>query len=269
LSEEAIIQGYLDTHPSLPTGEVSSPADATAVLTVFNQISATATIQDTYPYFSAKSVEMFQKTPNFVNELNAEQSLLYDPAYIYPKVTVLNGQQHALLSNTVKQDLTNYSYNSDAVFVKENGSWKLDFIGTLKRSNDIIKQRNPLDSWVTGSGTTDITITGLEYESESPSVNNSRERFLVRVKNNGQTTVQKFGVDIDINGSDVYNSVLNYQLNPGQEIILSLPIRAYWALNGVNKAPGQYRTDVSVGVTPNSLDTDLGDNSYYDMTNFR
>jgi archaellum component FlaF (FlaF/FlaG flagellin family) len=109
----------------------------------------------------------------------------------------------------------------------------------------------------------------LEYESESPSVNNSRERFLVRVKNNGQTTVQKFGVDIDINGSDVYNSVLNYQLNPGQEIILSLPIRAYWALNGVNKAPGQYRTDVSVGVTPNSLDTDLGDNSYYDMTNFR
>jgi hypothetical protein len=145
--------------------------------------------------------------------------------------------------------------------------WKLDLLGTIKRGLDKYQVQNPTDAYVTGSGSTDLTIVDMAYELSTVKINDPSTRFLLQIKNNGQTTVQKFLVFLDINNTEVYANVIDKQLLPGQEIVLSLPITDYWDPSIVRSA-GQYRTDIAIGVS-SGIETNLNDNSYYDLTDFQ
>jgi hypothetical protein len=182
--------------------------------------------------------------------------------YIFPHVTVYAGSTIALYTATGTQAYTNYTKPVSAVYVKENGAWKLDLIGTIKYDRDQYRSQNPTDAFVTGSGTTNLTMVDMDYYSQ-PRVNDGNNRLLIWVKNNGQTTIQKFLVYISLNGSDVYQDVVTDKLLPGQELLLAFPIDTYWTFPSVVKTPGSYRTEASVVLLPENLEQNVSDNGFY------
>ncbi|HYE22144.1 MAG TPA: hypothetical protein VD998_00980 [Verrucomicrobiae bacterium] len=268
-SEQIILRSYLDSYPALPTAEASSPEDVAAILILNNQLGPDASFKESYPYMSSASIQFINQLPTLKKAMEENEiDEVYNAEVVHSNVKVFEGRQKALLTETLRQPETNYSYPIEVVFTKENNIWKMDLIGTLKQGVNYYRMQNPNDIFTSGTGTTDISITGLEYETGDVILNDRNARFLVGVRNNGQSRIHKFITVIHINNTMVYAEEVNRQLEPGQEVVLSFPISTYWNPN-IIRTSGEYRTDITVGFDPVSLDSNPNNNSYYTLTNFR
>ncbi len=120
-------------------------------------------------------------------------------------------------------------------------------------------QKNPSDNFVKGSGTTDVALdaTATEY----PMVNDPNTYILVKVRNNGQTTIEKLNLTVRLNSVVVENTVENYELKPGEFYELAIPINYYWSLSGVTKDPGQYAIEATAGFNDAVQDSKPADNT--------
>jgi hypothetical protein len=131
--EDEWLKNYIESYPSLPAKEISSSADKDAVLDLIDLIDQIGSFAEAYPYLSGKSMELLNRVPEL-------KSFLDDPANSGPsdatftkaKVTVFEGKQFALYSATQRSGSTGSSSPIFVVFVKEDGAWKLDLVGTLK-----------------------------------------------------------------------------------------------------------------------------------------
>jgi hypothetical protein len=267
-TEEVIYNTYINAHPNLPSQEVTSQEDVALILNLNNQTESVDSLAGLYPYLTQKSIQFLDRLPTFREFLELDWHGLYDSQPTSTTVKVFEGKQVALLKETVGQQLTGYSHEQEMVLVKENGVWKFDFIGSLKRVEQQNLAENPSKAYVLGSGTSDIGIIGMEYDTAEVTLNDHNARFLVRIGNFGNTTIHKFIVHLRINNTDVYLNQVGYKIPPGQELILSIPINGYWNPN-IIRPPGSYRTDLAVGFDPVSLDSDSSDNNYYINTNFK
>lgn len=268
-NEEQIILGYIASSPDLPKKTEKSPADVSAIMAMFDISESADKVSGIYPYLSSRSIEMLQQAPSFYAELQKDSYSLYKAKSQKPKIKILKGLQYAIASGTTKQSLTGFTESHDVVFIKENGVWKIDLVGSVKLLMQSRNKANPRDLSVKGSGKTDLSLTGMNYEQASPIANDSTNKFLFKVKNNGKTTIYHFNAYMEINGTDVFQDEIYFTLKPKKEVIVSLPTSAYWALPGVNKSAGQYETNLAVSVTPYDLDQNNSDNYFTDTTTFR
>jgi len=266
-TEDIILKSYLNSYPALPTTTVSSPDDVAAILTLNEDLSSDATLVEAYPHLSAFSKDLLSRLPTLKKYLESNIYGLYDAEPVYENVIIYEGKQKALLTETITQQLSGYSFTANAIFVKESGIWKVDILGTMKQQIDRAQAENPSDVYFSGNGSTNLSIVWMEYEQDPVKINDSETRFLMGIKNNGQTIVYKYVVEVYINNTNAYTDVVYYKLLPGQEIHLSLPVDQFWNSN-VIRPTGQYRTDAAVSIVPANAEQDLSDNIYYNIYNF-
>jgi archaellum component FlaF (FlaF/FlaG flagellin family) len=113
-------------------------------------------------------------------------------------------------------------------------------------------------------------VDDFDYLEENPKVGDKNLTLYVKIDNKGTTTVNSYGVVVQLNGSDVLESTENaLPLAPGQSVVLAVPMGRYWDLQGVKKDAGTYRTDIDVYLNPSSLDADNSNNGYYMTTEFK
>ena len=267
-SETATVRAYLDNYPKVPRKVIRSQAEEKQLLILIEKMGEGDEYEDWSPYLSKKSKEMLAQVPTFTKYLQEPSYKLYNTELKKYRFGVVKGGVFALFIGKTKQVGTGYNSESTTVFVKEDGQWKFDLVGTLQMAYDQEQKKNPQGVYVKGKKDTDLSIVGMEYNG-SPAVNDRNATYLVEVKNNGRTKVHKFGLALSINGSDVYEGDVNYYLQPKQSIIVEVPIEHYWDLQGVPKAPGEYRTEVYIGVAPDGLEKKLDDNSYYSTDYFK
>jgi hypothetical protein len=152
--------------------------------------------------------------------------------------------------------------------IKENGSWKLDLIGSIKFQIAEQAKANPTGAYITGSGNTDISIEGMEYDQDPVRLNDKGARFLIRLKNNGKSTIHQFVISLSINSNVVYESTVSYKLEAKEELVISVPIAAFWDKDIIRSA-GEYRTDVIVSVGDEEEKNKTDDNWFYTITDFK
>lgn len=132
--EYLVVAEYIANAPKLPIGKVTSKQDEAAILLMMAQTRNNNTTAALLPYLSAKSVEMFSKTPLVVAEI--DQAALSSPddtdAVLKGKIKILKGKEYALLKYKTKNTDTGKMENAELVLVKENNQWKVDMIQTLK-----------------------------------------------------------------------------------------------------------------------------------------
>jgi hypothetical protein len=214
-------------------------------------------------------MELLNRAPKFKASLDAPiTATLWDTKITNSKVSVYEGAQFALLTETEQQYSTNYTATTSIVFTKENGVWKIDFIGSIKLQIAQQLEENPSGTSVESSGNADISIEALEYTFD-PMVNDQETKLLVLLKNKGKTTLYQYRLWVEVNHAEVFEETQYDVLKPGKSIILEVPIDKYWTIASVVKTPGEYRTDVAVGLNPSDIEDDQDDNSYYFNTVFK
>jgi hypothetical protein len=266
ISEDSLVQGYLDTYPDLPTTTISAPDDAGQVLDLVKTMDGinSSSLDPFFPYLSAKSVEFLNKAPNFKSYWETDIGGLADMSLLSSDVKVFTGGTFALYTESKKQDETNYVSNNHLVFLKENGVWKWDLIGTIKYGDEILTQRNPLDLYTTGTGINDIELANVNFVSNiaPPIVNYKNTWLLIPLQNTGQTTIEKFHLLVKINTFVVEDQVFNYEILPFQKLKLYVPIDTYWNYSSAKKTAGTYTTEVSVGFDASVVESNTLNNSY-------
>jgi hypothetical protein len=260
-SEASLIQGYLDTYPDLPTATISAPQDAAAVIDLIKQIEAIpgSSLNPIYPYLSSQSIDLLNKAPSLKAYYETDSVFLPAMNQTTTNIQVFQGGTTALYTENKSQAETNYYRPSYWVALKDNGTWKWDLIGTIKYQDQVYKQRNPSDVFVMGSGTNDISIADKSYP-DNPAVNDNNVHLGILLKNNGQSTVEKFHLMVRFNTVVVVDEEDQFQLLPGESVIVSAPISYYWGLTGVNKLPGTYATDINVSLGT-ATEATMSDNS--------
>jgi hypothetical protein len=267
-TEEDLLKSYIDTHPELPTNEISSPTEGAAVLALARSVIAANSFSETYPYLSAKTLEMINRLPSFAKVLSESDGVeLSATSELSSKISLYEGNVHAMVTYTEKQEYTNYTNTYYFVFVKEAGVWKFDLIGSIKYQIKVDRLKNPYDAYITGSGTTDLGIETFSYP-DNPKINNPQTKLYVEVKNYGQTTIHKYALVLEFNTVEVYADTRNEELKPGQSVVIEIPLTTYWNLPTTTKAPGTYRTEVWVGIDPSGLDANSNNNGYYSEDQF-
>ncbi len=269
LAESVLIKSYIEAYPALPTEEINSPEDVEAILLLDAALESDATFDDLYPYLSSNTLAVFEKVPALKQLMRDEVHRLAFNEIADVDVQILLGGTIAKVIVDYSQQFTDYEETMTIVFVKENGLWKVDMIGTLKIMFDEFHENNPNDQWITGSGSTNLSIIEMFYGNEEVQLNDSEEEFYAVLKNKGKTTIHNYLIALDINGTNVYFSSVIEKLRPGDEIIIAIPIASFWDKN-IIREPGTYRTDFAVGFGEDTsdLDRDTEDNSFYMETEF-
>lgn len=270
VSESALLQGYIDTHPDLPTVAISAPQDAAAAIETVQRIEVITDpkIESVYPHMTSKSVEMLNRMPQFRALLLEPSVSLVGMSQISSNIQIFQDGATGLYSQTKKQRTTDFTKNSYWVLQKENNAWKWDYIGTIKYLRKISEQQNPMRSYTLGTGTNDISIAEASYTSQ-PMVSDTNTYLLVLLKNNGQTTIEKFTLTVRFNTVVVTSDDETYQLRPGQSVIVAVPIDYYWSLLSVQKTPGSYPTEIVVGFGAATTDANTRDNTFNFNTTFQ
>jgi hypothetical protein len=269
-NESSLVQGYIDTHPDLPTAQINAPNDAASVIDLIQKIEAVPDygFQSVYAYLSSQSIEMLNKAPNFKSYVETPAGFAVSMQITSTNVQVFQGGTTALFSEFKRQTGTGLIKNYYWVCQKENGVWKWDFIGTLKYQDKLSTQLNPNNTSTKGTGSNDIGITNAEYTSQ-PMVSDPNTLLLVEIKNNGQTTVENFHLVVRLNNSITIDEIENYELFPGQSMIVGVPIDLYWKIDGVSKSPGSYSTQINVSLDNNTTESNQTDNSFIFSTTFQ
>ncbi len=232
----------VDAYPAFPTNVVTSPADSQAVNTLINQLNNTATFEQSQIYFSASTAQIFSEMPMLLQLFNDYESALQNVVESGGQVIIYGTPNFALYTYTASQPTSGYSYPSALAFVKENGVWKFDFLGTTRWGVNYDKSINPNDKTITGSGNTDLKIVNASFSD--PRISSQNDKLVIRLKNTGQTTIHKFYVVGYYDYDTALGQDLTYSLLPGQEIILSIPMNYF----EYGDAPGLYPIDVTAGV---------------------
>jgi hypothetical protein len=149
------------------------------------------------------------------------------------------------------------------VFVKEQGVWKWDFIGTLKYYRKQAQALNPTGDMVTGSGNTDLAIEELDYTPDAM-INDKQTWLALVVANYGQTTIHSFSITVKLNNTTVYKDTYSVELMPNQKVGLIIPVFQYWLISpDAPKTASNIRTDLTLEVFPKSLEPTPTNNTRY------
>lgn len=266
---DVIFQSYIDAYPELPTVKISKPESVAAILNV-NQTLRTKGFTEIYPYMDSKSLAMLSQLPDYKEYLEtSEGASLFGTEEIYPEVSVFEGDTYALYTATERQAYTGYSHSVGTVFVKEQGVWKWDFIGTLKYYRTKAKQLNPTGEMVTGTGNTDLAIDEMDYTPDAM-VNDKDTWLALVVVNYGQTTVHSFTITVKLNSTLVFTDTYRAELLPNQKIGLVIPVYQYWSIApDAPKSASTIRTDLTVDIQPKTLDANNQNNTRYINVNFK
>lgn len=130
--EYALLYQYVEEAPAYPTKRSTSKTDYAAIMALLNAEATTSTYQDTIPYISSKSVELFSKTPLLIAELDEAARNSPNGPSTDIKIKVLQGNMHAIIKVKSKNLETNKYETQELFVIKENGSWKLDIIQIIK-----------------------------------------------------------------------------------------------------------------------------------------
>jgi archaellum component FlaF (FlaF/FlaG flagellin family) len=252
ISEDSILQAYLQSSPELPTNIINDPVSVAKILDLVKVLDAipNASFSDSYPYLTSQSLEFINKLPTLKDAINSRSAFLPLTQKISSKVDIFEGSNVALYTEVTKQQIISgafgYTETHNLIFRKENGIWKLDFVATTKQSIKLLSVKNPTNSSVIGNGNSDIEV---EMEvTDSPMVKDSSTYVLLKVTNNGSTTIEKFNYAVRVNSVYIDSGTKDYELKPGEYVVLAVPLDYYWELNNVNKEPGQYKFETSVGL---------------------
>lgn len=133
--EIEVIDGYIANAAPYPKKSVADTAEKLKIMESFSGAAELDKFYELMPYLSAKSQEMLAKTPLFVKDLDAAtEEANYENMVKDLRVTLYAGKQHATIKYKQKNLKTKKYETSELFFIKENGSWKIDFIEMLKSS---------------------------------------------------------------------------------------------------------------------------------------
>ena len=268
IDESSVYQGYVDTYPDLPTNTVSAPEDGTAVLGLMGKINEVSTISDAYQYLTAQSLEMLGKLPKLKGYLESYSIQALGLSTLTSNIKVFEGKETALYNKSYKQYDTSYVLTVHFVCKKENGAWKWDLIGTYKYGDKLYNLQNPLKTSTIGVGTNDIGVIEAEYTYD-PIINDKDTWLVFKVRNAGQTTIQRFNVVIRVNNQIIFDETLWYEIKSGETLVLGTRVNRYWSLPNSKQDGGQYDTAIAVSFDRDVTDVNMNNNNISVGTTFR
>jgi hypothetical protein len=262
VSSSSLLQSYIDTYPNLPVTTISAPEDGAEVIDLVKTIEALpgSTIEPSLPYMTTESVNMINQVPSLKNYFDSPSIHLAGMNTSSNNVEVFEGDTYALYTETQTQQDTGYTNNVYWVCEKESGTWKWDLIGSLKYDGSINQQNNPAGNYVSGTGNNDIGIVDAAY-TNNPTINDPNTGVILELENYGQTTITKFDLSIGFNNTNLFEETENYQLKPNQTVYLAIPLYSYWSMNGASTTPGQFSTQIQVGLGSSTLDNNASNNT--------
>lgn len=129
---ESFIQ-YLYELPEYKLKKVSSPSDVAGIVDLLDKTSNIETVSELTPYLSKDSVEVLNQYPAIMNEMDNPGSTVTDlTKYSRNGIKIVDGKQYAYIKQTFRNKDTKKKYNSDMVFIKEDGQWKFDYLQTFR-----------------------------------------------------------------------------------------------------------------------------------------
>jgi hypothetical protein len=121
------------TAPKIPTKKgKGTAADSAAIKSLITLENQADTYSEARNFMSSKSMEMFDRTPLFVSDLNA---IANDHVYTITKIEkpkFYKGLEYAKVKVKVKNE-RNKKSSDNYILIKENGAWKMDYVQMLKK----------------------------------------------------------------------------------------------------------------------------------------
>lgn len=132
-AEYEIMAEYVIMAPKIPSKKVKgTPADIASIKDVILETHSADTYLQTRNYMSSQSVEMFDRTPLFVNDINlAALEHTYTLLKI-DKPKFYKGHQYAKAKVKQKNE-RNKKSTENYILIQENGVWKVDYVQMLKK----------------------------------------------------------------------------------------------------------------------------------------
>jgi hypothetical protein len=130
--EGELVGEYIVNSPKLPRKTVESREDAKQIAELGLRTKEIDYYKDIKPYLSLKSVELFDQTPLLVKEMDESNDSTDITKYTASNVKVYSGKQYASMKIVLRDNSTKEKDTLKAIFVKENGVWKIDYIQTFK-----------------------------------------------------------------------------------------------------------------------------------------
>lgn len=134
---------YILTEPKLPNRTVQSKEDVPQIVALGLIGKGDLKYSEIKPYLSKRSIELFDQAPLLVKELDTPDNDSTDITdYSKKNVKVYQGKQYASMKIVLRDNATKQKDSFKAIFIKEDGVWKIDYIQTVK---DIFQQIGLLD----------------------------------------------------------------------------------------------------------------------------